>query len=223
VGNNDKDASQHSTEHASYSAATLNYGNDPIREVFDCASWTPIASPDSESVLRALERRLHRILPRTFRELFALANGPALLGQFSNSDIPIPPPQLAEPLERWPGYDALADQLLPFMIEGQGVCVWAVRLDAGDDPPVVCGSRFGNAAALAAVRGSLQLLAEMPSSGLQSLAIVLVLRPSRSPEPGSSVPVVPLLRGGPANIWLARQDELPVLQCPIAPPSLGWR
>jgi hypothetical protein len=36
---------------------------------------------------------------------------------------------------------------------------------------------------LAAVRGSLQLLAEMPSSGLQSLAIVLVLRPSRSPSP----------------------------------------
>jgi hypothetical protein len=71
---------------------------------------------------------------------------------------------------------------------------------------------------MAAVRGLLQLLAEMPGSGSQSLAIVLVLRPSRSPEPGSSVPVAPLLRGGPANIWLARQDELPVLQCPIAPP-----
>jgi hypothetical protein len=109
----------------------------PIREVFDCASWTPIASPDSESVLLALKRRLHRVLPRTFRELFALENGPALLGQFSNSDIPIPPRRLAEPLGRWPGYDALGDQLLPFMIESQGVCVWAVRLDAGDDPPVV--------------------------------------------------------------------------------------
>jgi hypothetical protein len=109
----------------------------PIREVFDCASWTPIASPDSESVLLALERRLHRTLPHTFRELFALENGPALLGQFSNSDIPIPPRRLAEPLGRWPGYDPLGDQLLPFMIENQGVCVWAVRLDAGDDPPVV--------------------------------------------------------------------------------------
>jgi hypothetical protein len=56
---------------------------------------------------------------------------------------------------------------------------------------------------MAAVRGLLQLLAEMPGSGSQSLAIVLVLRPSRSPEPGSSVPVAPLLRGGPANLWLA--------------------
>jgi hypothetical protein len=61
----------------------------PIREVFDCASWTPIASFDSERVLRALERRLHCTLPCTFRELFALENGPALLGQFSNTDIPI--------------------------------------------------------------------------------------------------------------------------------------
>jgi hypothetical protein len=41
------------------------------------------------------------------------------------------------------------------------------------------------------------LLAEMPGSGSQSLAIVLVLRPSLSPEPGSSVPVAPLLREGP--------------------------
>ena len=61
----------------------------PIREVFDCASWTPIASFNLERVLSALERRLHRILPRTFRELFALENGPALLGQFGNTDIPI--------------------------------------------------------------------------------------------------------------------------------------
>jgi hypothetical protein len=108
-----------------------------IREVFDSASWTPIASVDSERVLRALEHRLHRILPRTFRELFALENGPVLLGQFGNSDIPIFPPHLAEPLERWPGYDPLGEQLLPFMIENQGVCVWAVRLDARDDPAVV--------------------------------------------------------------------------------------
>jgi hypothetical protein len=66
---------------------------------------------------------------------------------------------------------------------------------------------------MAAVRGSLQLLAEMPGSGSHSLAIVLVLRPSRSHEPGSSVPVAPLLRGRPADLWLAWRDELPVLQC----------
>jgi hypothetical protein len=59
------------------------------------------------------------------------------MGHFSNSDIPIPPHQLAQPLERWPGYDPFDEELLPFMIESQGVCVWAVRLDAGDDPPVV--------------------------------------------------------------------------------------
>ena len=46
-----------------------------IREVFDCASWTPIASFDSERVLRALEWHLNRVLPSTFRELIALENG----------------------------------------------------------------------------------------------------------------------------------------------------
>ena len=64
----------------------------------DCASWTPIASFDSERVLRALEWHLNRVLPSTFRELIALENGPALMGHFSNSDVPIPPHQLAQPL-----------------------------------------------------------------------------------------------------------------------------
>jgi hypothetical protein len=108
-----------------------------IREVFDCASWTPIPSPDSVSLLQLLEHRLNRRLPSTFRELMVLENGPALMGEFSNSDSPIPLVHLAKPLRRWPGYDPLGDQLLPFMIENQGVCVWAIRLDAGDDPPVV--------------------------------------------------------------------------------------
>ena len=51
-----------------------------IREVFDCASWTPIASFDSERVLRALEWHLNRVLPSTFRELIALENGPGAHG-----------------------------------------------------------------------------------------------------------------------------------------------
>jgi hypothetical protein len=108
-----------------------------IDEAFDCASWTPITSPNSESVLLALEGRLNQVLPSVFRELMALENGPELLGRFSNSDTPIPPNQLAEPLGRWPGYDPLGENLLPFMVENQGVCVWAICLDAGEDPPVV--------------------------------------------------------------------------------------
>jgi hypothetical protein len=110
----------------------------PIREVFACASWTPIALPDAEKVLRALEARLNHDLPGTFRELMAPENGPALIEHFSNSDIALPPRRLAEPWEeRWSGYDPLEQRLLPFKIENQGVCVWAIPLDAGDDPPVV--------------------------------------------------------------------------------------
>jgi hypothetical protein len=108
-----------------------------IRDVFACASWTPTASADSDGALRTLERRIDRSLPRAFRDLLALENGLALMGHFSNSDWPISVAELAEPRERWPGYDPLADQLLPFMIENQGVCVWAIRLDGSDDPPVV--------------------------------------------------------------------------------------
>jgi hypothetical protein len=93
----------------------------PIREVFACASWTPIALPDAEKVLRALEARLNHGLPGTFRELMALENGPALIEHFSNSDIALPPRRLAEPWEeRWPGYDPLEERLLPFKIENQG-------------------------------------------------------------------------------------------------------
>ena len=129
-----------------------------IREVFDCASWTPIASFDSERALRALEWHLNRVLPSTFRELIALKNGPALMGHFSNSDIPIPPHQLAQPLERWPGYDPFDEELLPFMIESQGVCVWAVRLDAGDILRLLWKSirehrRNGDGARIASVAG----------------------------------------------------------------------
>ena len=110
-----------------------------IRDVFECASWTPIASAASEGVLRMLECRLNCSLPYAFRDLLALQNGLALLGHFSNSDVAIPADQLAKPLRRWPGYDPLADQLLPFMVENQGVCVWAIPLNAGDDPPQTYG------------------------------------------------------------------------------------
>jgi hypothetical protein len=67
----------------------------------------------------------------------ALRNGPALMAEFSNSDRPIPADELARPLERWRGYDALAEHVLPFMIENQGVCVWAIRLDGNHDPAVL--------------------------------------------------------------------------------------
>jgi len=37
----------------------------------------------------------------------------------------------------WLGYDALRHNVLPFMIENQGVCTWALPLDEGDDPRVL--------------------------------------------------------------------------------------
>jgi hypothetical protein len=98
--------------------------------------WMPIASEASEMALLVVERRLRRRLPSAFRELMALENGPDLLAHFSNEDWPIPPDQLAEPLVGDTGIDPLTEHLLPFMIENQNVCQWAIQLDAGDDPPV---------------------------------------------------------------------------------------
>jgi len=102
---------------------------------------------------------LNHDLPGTFRELMALENGPALIEHFSNSDIALSPRRLAEPWEeRWPGYDPLEERLLPFKIENQGVCVWAIPLDAGDDPPSLWKSirehrRNGSDARIASVAG----------------------------------------------------------------------
>ncbi|MCI0429836.1 MAG: SMI1/KNR4 family protein [Rhodospirillales bacterium] len=108
-----------------------------LRDIFRRADWSPLRSAAAERDLLAVERRIRRKLPSAFRELQALENGPAFLARFSNSDRPIDPNELAAPLARWPRYDPLEKSILPFLIENQAVCVWGIRLDGGDDPPVV--------------------------------------------------------------------------------------
>jgi hypothetical protein len=108
-----------------------------IREVFRNAGRTPLPLGTAESGLLAVERRIARPLPATFREFYALENGPSLLDYYSNSDRPLRLAELAEPSKRWHGYDPLGENILPFMIENQGVGAWGIRLDGGDDPQVV--------------------------------------------------------------------------------------
>jgi hypothetical protein len=59
--------------------------------------------------------------------------------QNSNCDDPVEITRLGEPCKwRWDETrDLIREGLLLFMVENQAVSVWAVRLDAGDDPPVV--------------------------------------------------------------------------------------
>ena len=109
-----------------------------IRHILNRADWPFVPSPAAAKILDALERRMvNRKLPTTFRELWSLENGPDFLARYSNADQPISPSGLGEPSERWPGYDAIADDVLPFMVENQGICAWGVRLDSDDDDPSV--------------------------------------------------------------------------------------
>src|SRR5690349_2295854 len=97
-----------------------------IIAIIERARWTPLSSGITKSDLISVERRLDRKLPCTFRELHALDNGSAFLAHFSNSDSPIPLNELGNALPRWPNYDALTENILPFMIESQAVCVWGL-------------------------------------------------------------------------------------------------
>src|SRR5262249_54415827 len=108
-----------------------------LRDIFQRASWTPPPPDTAERELLAVEQRIGSKLPATFRELHASADGSAFLARFSNADSPIAPNELGVPLRRWSHYDPLQEGILAFMIENQAVCAWGIRLDAGDDPPVV--------------------------------------------------------------------------------------
>jgi len=94
------------------------------------------------AALRALNERAAELdirLPAAFVEWYGMRDGVALLRSNSNCDDPIEIHRLGEQVPwRWPEkHDWVREGLLLFMVENQAVCVWAVRLDAGDDPPVV--------------------------------------------------------------------------------------
>jgi len=108
-----------------------------ISAILEGAGWALCRSGAAERSLLEVERRLGRRLPGAFRELQSLEDSGRFLARFSNADHPITPDKLAMPMERWSRYDPLKEDILPFMIENQAVCVWGLRLDAGDDPPVV--------------------------------------------------------------------------------------
>jgi SMI1 / KNR4 family (SUKH-1) len=108
---------------------------DEIARIFGLAGWVPVKSSDAEAAVDAVEDRIGRRLPQSFRNLLLCHNWVELLAEYSNCDDPIPCSELGQ-MRRWNVYDPLSDDLLPFMIENQGVCTWAVGLRDADDPPV---------------------------------------------------------------------------------------
>jgi hypothetical protein len=99
------------------------------------ADWTARPDADNEQHASAFERAVGFGLPAAFRELVVSDAWPGFLKRFSNSDQPVLIQNFAA--SRWQAYDPIAADLLPFMIENQGVCTWAIRLNGNDDPEVL--------------------------------------------------------------------------------------
>jgi hypothetical protein len=84
-------------------------------------------------------RHLGVRFPASFVEWYGMRDGIALLRQHSNCDEPIDIAKLGNstsPLSNKGGQRSLPTHMMPFMVENQSCCIWAIPLDAGDDPPV---------------------------------------------------------------------------------------
>ncbi|MFF5233310.1 SMI1/KNR4 family protein [Dactylosporangium sp. NPDC000521] len=110
------------------------------------AGRTAETSPDAVAAVDRFAAVRGLPLPASVREWYSLAAGQETLRAFSNEDRVYAAHELGRPERYWPGgepdeereWDPVAErQLLPFMIENQGVCYWAVMLDGSDDPPVM--------------------------------------------------------------------------------------
>ena len=111
-------------------------------ETLSLAGWKALSPAAVDRRVSAIESAIGHQLPASLRELMATECWPGFLEQFSNCDRPIAVEDLLR--SRWPSYDAIGNRVLPFMIENQGVCTWAVALDTGDDPEVLVEVDSGN-------------------------------------------------------------------------------
>ncbi|MEL7082871.1 MAG: hypothetical protein AAF268_09815 [Cyanobacteria bacterium P01_A01_bin.3] len=89
----------------------------------------PAVSKVATRQLDALETRLCLELPYSVREWYSHFNAIETLAVCSNDDHPIPIQEFE--LEQWKSHT-----FLPFKIENQGVCRWAISLDGSVDPPI---------------------------------------------------------------------------------------
>jgi hypothetical protein len=95
-----------------------------------------------DAAMRALNERaavLGITFPASFVEWYGMRDGIELLRRNSNADDPVTIAHLGEPSKwRWDEKrDLIREGLLLFMFENQAVCVWALRLDGDEDPPVL--------------------------------------------------------------------------------------
>jgi hypothetical protein len=114
------------------------------QRTFELLRRPPVTSPATIRALSVVEERCGGPLPAAVREWYELDGAVELLGEYSNDDRPVPLADLGTDFvdSRRNSVSTVAESLLAMLHECQGVCAWAVRLDSGDDPPVLV--RFGN-------------------------------------------------------------------------------
>lgn len=100
----------------------------------------PTTSNERAELLRKREAEVGITLPDAVRDWYVLDDAEGLLHRYSNSDYLVPLAELGKVELDWYGEgprDFVAQGLLFFMAENQGVCDWAVKLGTGADPAVV--------------------------------------------------------------------------------------
>jgi hypothetical protein len=103
----------------------------------------PEISEAAAAKVADVEARIGCALPAAVRDWYVRKDACAILQTYSNQDPPVALDDLGQPIWNPNGnpHDLVADGLLHIRTENQGVCMWAVRLDDGDDPAVVVNYR----------------------------------------------------------------------------------
>jgi hypothetical protein len=88
------------------------------------------------------ERRLGRRLPASLREWISVFGDLGFCAASQDNEIPLRELGGTVTLRGGEVYDAVPDGYLMLMHENQRCCTWAVKPDAGDDPPVFWADRL---------------------------------------------------------------------------------
>jgi hypothetical protein len=94
----------------------------------------------SDVDLVTVERKFGLLFPASVREWYSMRYATGILARYSNDDTALAAPEFAIADCRWWGKepaDLLPGPAIEFLIENQGVCIWAILLDGSADPPVV--------------------------------------------------------------------------------------
>lgn len=97
--------------------------------IFDLLGTPPVSSPERLTALEARQQECGVRFPASVQAFYAITDAETLF-QEATGDTLVALEELGNPADTAQGWLHVAD-------ENQGVVAWFVRLDAGDDPPVV--------------------------------------------------------------------------------------